>query len=111
MSELGGRQLTATPATVDTKVLAVSHLSPSTPQPTVPAVVHQPWSGHELGAHPAVVSSTRGYELGAHQDGDRVPSPQEMGTGQYHAYELGSEGPRTPELPAHVPPPLTTNHS
>lgn len=111
MSELGGRQLASAPATVDTKVLTVSHLSPSTPQPAAPVVVHQPWSGHELGAHPPAVSPMRGYELGTDQDGDRVSSPQEMGTGQYHAYELGSQGPRTPELSAHVPTVYITRYS
>ncbi len=104
MSELGGRQLASTPATVDTKTLAVSHLSPSTPQPAAPVTVHQPWSGHELGTHPAAVSPMRGYELGTGQGEDRVSSLQEMGTGQYHAYELGSEGSRALELPAHFPP-------
>ena len=108
MPELGGRQLASPPATVDTKVLTVSHLSPSTPQPATPAVVHQLWSGHELGAHPAAVLPMRGYELGTDQDGARVSSRQEMGTGQYHAYELGSEGPRTPE---HVPTVYITSHS
>ncbi len=109
MPELGGRQLASTPPTVDptkpiidTKAHAVSPLSPSSPQPAAPAVVQQPWSGHELGAHPAAVSPVRGYELGTGQHGDGV---EEMGIGQYRAYELGSEGPRTPELPAHVPPP------
>ncbi len=111
-AELGGRQLASSSATVnptklviDVKVHAVSPLSPSTPQLAAPVVVQQPWSGHELGAHTAAGLPVRGYELGTGQHGHGVAPPQEMGIGPYRAYELGSEGSRTPELPAHVPPP------